>query len=345
MNRLSEHKLKEFLLTDIFSVDYGNKFDLNKMEVLPTSSIAFVSRTAQNNGVSAYVEPVTEAAPYPAGAITVALGGSIGSTFLQKQPFYTGQNVSVLLPKTPMSDEAKLFITCIIMTECSYRFIAFGRELNKHIKRDFTIKLPQTVSGTPDWQAMSDFMAELEAKGNLGKGKLADALQTKNPEAANAVSMAAWGSFRIEELFERFEVGKAHAGMLDDGDDCLYLGAKKDDNCVMQRCARNPDLVQPGNCIVFICNGEGSVGYANYMDREFIATTDLVMGYAEKLNKYNGLFIVTILDRERPKYSFGRKWKTHLRDTIIKLPKTKDGKPDWDEMERRIKVLPYGDRI
>lgn len=161
----------------------------------------------------------------------------------------------------------------------------------------------------------------------------------------NIVSTKDWGNFRVKDLFDRFEVGKAHAGMLEDGDDCLYLGAKKDDNCVMQRCARNPALVQPGNCIVFICNGEGSVGYANYMDREFIATTDLVMGYSEKLNKYNGLFIATILDRERPKYSFGRKWKTHLRDTVIRLPKTLGGDPDWDEMERRIKALPYGDRI
>lgn len=345
MHSLSKHNFKEFLLSDIFSVDYGNKFDLNKMEVLPTSSIAFVSRTAQNNGVSAYVEPVTGVSPYPAGAITVALGGSIGSSFLQKQPFYTGQNVSVLLPKTPMSDAAKLFISCIIMTECSYRFVAFGRELNKHIKRDFTIKLPQTPSGAPNWQAISDFMAELEEKEKQGKGKLADALQTKNAEATKSVSTENWGDFRVGDLFRRFEVGKAHAGLLDDGDDCLYLGAKKDDNCVMQRCARNPDLVQQGNCIVFICNGEGSVGYANYMDREFIATTDLVMGYADKLNQYNGLFIATILDRERPKYSFGRKWKTHLKDTVIRLPKTRDGKPDWDEMERRIRVLPYGDRI
>lgn len=166
-----------------------------------------------------------------------------------------------------------------------------------------------------------------------------------NEEAGNSVPTDDWGEFRVEDLFERFEVGKAHAGMLEDGDECLYLGAKKDDNCVMQRCARNPVLVQQGNCIVFICNGEGSVGYANYMDREFIATTDLVMGYSEKLNKYNGLFIATILDRERPKYSFGRKWKTHLRDTVIRLPKTTDGKPDWDDMERRIRALPYGDRI
>ena len=164
-------------------------------------------------------------------------------------------------------------------------------------------------------------------------------------ENEESVSTEGWKEFRVEDLFDRFEVGKAHSGMLEEGDDCLYLGAKKDDNCVMQRCVRNPDLVQPGNCIVFICNGEGSVGYANYMDREFIATTDLVMGYSQNLNQYNGLFIATILDRERPKYSFGRKWKTHLRDTIIRLPQTSSGKPDWEAMERMVKELPFGDRI
>lgn len=241
-----------------------------------------------------------------------------------------------------------LFIATIINFN-KYKF-AYGRMCNwERIKDEYlllpAIKDERTDITTPDWQTMSELMAELEEKENQGKGSLANALQTKNDENVNPVSTDDWGEFSVEKLFGRIEVGKANAGMLDDGDDCLYLGAKKDDNCVMQRCARNPDLVQPGNCIVFICNGEGSVGYANYMDREFIATTDLVMGYAGKLNKYNGLFITTILDRERPKYSFGRKWKTHLRDTIIKLPKTKDGKPDWDEMERRIKVLPYGDRI
>ena len=344
MRKLEVSSFRPFLLTDLFVVNYGNKFDLNKMEMSPSSSIAFVSRSAQNNGIAAYVDPLTTVSPFPAGALTIALGGSIGSTFLQPQPFYTAQNVAVLLPKFPMSDMVKLFIASIIKKECSLRFVAFGRELNKHIKSDFSIKLPCVRSGNPDWKTMSEFMLKIE-RGCGKKGTLVGALKTNNLGTDNHISTGEWGSFSVSELFPRLEVGKAHDGMLEDGNDCLYLGAKKDDNCVMRRCARNPDLVQSGNCIVFICNGEGSVGYANYMDREFIATTDLVMGYSEWLNKYNGLFIVTILDRERPKYSFGRKWKTHLRDTVIRLPQSPDGKPDWGEMERRIRALPYGDRI
>ena len=150
-----------------------------------------------------------------------------------------------------------------------------------------------------------------------------------------------WGSFRIADLFPILQTGRANQGLLEDGDDCFYVGAKKDDNGVMIHCAYDPNLVQRGNCIIFICNGQGSVGYANYMDRDFIGTTDIVAGYNDNLNCYNGLFIATILCLERPKYSFGRKWKTHLRNTIIKLPKREDGTPDWDFMEQYIKSLRY----
>jgi hypothetical protein len=164
-----------------------------------------------------------------------------------------------------------------------------------------------------------------------------------------------WKEFKISKLFT-LETGKANQGMLEEGDECFYVGAKRDNNGVMIHCAYNKSLIQKGNCIIFICNGQGSVGYANYMDVDFIGTTDIVAGYNEKLNSYNGVFIATILCQERPKYSFGRKWKTHLNDTIINLPikhnadKTpfidemheysEDGYvPDWDFMEDYIKSL------
>lgn len=156
-----------------------------------------------------------------------------------------------------------------------------------------------------------------------------------------------WGWFRIGKLFDKFETGKGHDTLLNDGDDCLYLGAKKSDNGVMRTCATDDSMLQEGNCIVFICNGAGSVGYANYMDKPFIATTDLVLGYADWLNKKTGLFVATVLCKERFKYSFGRKWKTHLRSTEIKLPVTADGKPDWAWIESYIdsiyKVASYHD--
>lgn len=155
------------------------------------------------------------------------------------------------------------------------------------------------------------------------------------------LNISSWGNFKISELFPVLQNGKANQGMLSDGYDCFYVGAKKDDNGVMLHCAYDSALIQKGNCIIFICNGQGSVGYANYMDVDFIGSTDIVAGYNKMVNQYNGLFIATVLCQERPKYSFGRKWKTHLKDTVIKLPQTIEGFPDWDFMEQYIKSLKY----
>lgn len=153
------------------------------------------------------------------------------------------------------------------------------------------------------------------------------------------IDTSEWGWFQIGKLFDRFETGKGHDTLLGDGDACLYLGAKKSDNGIMRTCATDESMLQEGNCIVFICNGAGSVGYANYMDKPFIATTDLVLGYADWLNEKTGLFVATVLCKERFKYSFGRKWKTNLRDTEIKLPVTANGEPDWHWMESYVDSL------
>ena len=51
-----------------------------------------------------------------------------------------------------------------------------------------------------------------------------------------------WGSFRIADLFPVLQNGKANQGMLSDGDECFYIGAKKDDNGVMIHCAYDANL-------------------------------------------------------------------------------------------------------
>lgn len=139
--------------------------------------------------------------------------------------------------------------------------------------------------------------------------------------------------FSISQLFPILENGKANQTIIEDGDDCFYIGAKKNDNGVMRYCRYNQDLVQKGNCILFICNGAGSVGYTLYMDRPFMASSDVVAGYNDNLTPYVGLYLVTLLDLERPRYSYGRKWKNTLRNTTIPLPVNENEQPDWEWIE------------
>ena len=153
------------------------------------------------------------------------------------------------------------------------------------------------------------------------------------------IDTSTWKQFVIGELFE-LESGKVNnASELIEGNDIAYVGAKKDENGIMRYVAMDDTKVTEGNCVVFICDGQGSVGFANYMNVDFIGTVNVVAGYNESLNAQSGLFIATVFSLERKKYSFGRKLKTALATTTIKLPATLDGKPDWQWMESYIDSL------
>jgi hypothetical protein len=145
--------------------------------------------------------------------------------------------------------------------------------------------------------------------------------------------------------FERGRCGSAEK-LLEKGNEISYIGAKKENNGFMYAVLRDEKFVTKGNCIVFIGDGQGSVGYSTYQEKDFIGSTTLSMGRNANLNKYNALFIITLLDKERFKYSFGRKWNGEkLKNTKIKLPTDALGNPDWQFMEDYIKSLPYSAEI
>ena len=155
----------------------GNGIDSNKTTDFDPK-FNYVSRDSNGNGVVGFVDEINGENPFPKGAMSVALGGSfLGSCFIQKEPFYTAQNVAVLQEKEPLSTHTKLFISALIRNECKIKYLAFGRELNSHIRKDFTIKLPILKIGNevvidkkkvysengliPDWKLMEDIIKSL----------------------------------------------------------------------------------------------------------------------------------------------------------------------------------------
>jgi len=173
---LNVSEWKEFYLHRILNIEMGNGIDA----ILTTTSnpkYNYVSRNNNGNGVVGMVDEIDGEAAFPAGALSLALGGSLGACFIQKQPFYTAQNVAVLQEKVPLSDYTKLFIATLIRNECKIKYQAFGRELNAHIKKDFTLKLPvlRDENGflmdstykfsdegfIPDWRWMENYIQSL----------------------------------------------------------------------------------------------------------------------------------------------------------------------------------------
>lgn len=154
------------------------------------------------------------------------------------------------------------------------------------------------------------------------------------------MDLSKWKYFNLNDVFKIIENCKCNnASELPDGEDVFYLGAKKKDCGIIKKVQSVPELESKGNCIVLITDGDGSIGYSNYISFDkFIGTVNLVSCYNdEHLNKYTGLFLVTILDKERYKYSFGRKYKNSIQSTEILLPVNDDDEIDWEYMEQYIK--------
>lgn len=155
---------KSFHIYDIFNIDSGTKFDKVRMNT-SEQDINFVGRSNKNNGITERVAKIEGIEPYSAGYLTLALGGEyLGSCFIQPMPFYTSQNVVVLIPKEEISFFTKQFIATAIFIESQNNYRAFIKELNAHIKKDFAIKLPADKNGNPDYAYMENYMKAVESK-------------------------------------------------------------------------------------------------------------------------------------------------------------------------------------
>lgn len=151
-------------LAELFDISRGNKMDLNKMVILgpEPDSIAFIGRSGEANGLSAFVGAVLGVEPYDAGLITVALGGSALSSFVQPRRFYTAQNVDVLRPKAPMDLATKVFY-CLCIEANRFRYSTFGREANRTLR---TVPVP-ALDTVPTWIENASAKALTELSGDL----------------------------------------------------------------------------------------------------------------------------------------------------------------------------------
>lgn len=157
------------------------------------------------------------------------------------------------------------------------------------------------------------------------------------------VDTSSWREFRVGDLFELERCKCSNATMLGDGD-IPYVGATVNNNGIIKYVSDITDgtWVSEGNCIVFICDGQGSNGYQVYIAPDFIGSTTCKIGRIDGLNELRALFLISVLNLNRSRYSYGYMEKrnmTALSNEVIKLPVALDGEPDWDYMEQYMKAV------
>lgn len=279
-------------LNTIFKVTYGNKLDLNKMSLLADhddEGVYFIGRSAKNNGVVATVKVIDDLKPYPAGSITVALGGAILSSFLQSRDFYTAQNVAVLQSLKPMSKNVLMYY-CLAIEKNKFRYGAFGREANRTLR---TLLVPATDE-LPSW---------------VNEVTLPDISHVIQPfSTGNKLTLepSKWAYFKYDQLFniER-GLGPRKKQMSSNSGSTPFITSIDSNNGLTALTSFEP--THKGNVITV--NRNGSVAEAFFQAKPFCTTEDVhVFNPKFQLNKYTALFLCALIKKERYRYGYGRKW-------------------------------------
>jgi hypothetical protein len=326
---------KWFKYNEIFEIKKGKR--LTKADMI-NGDIPYIGATDSNNGITAKIS--NDEHLHSANTITVSYNGSIAEAYYQTKEFWATDDVNVLYPKFAMNAYSALFCTTIINKE-KYRF-NYGRKWDKELMNVSTIKLPVDNNGNPDWQWIENYVKEtlipqLPAKTKSVWKKEFD----KTPLSPNKLQLNTkeWKWFKYIDVFE-IKKGKrlTKADMV--VGKIPYIGAIDSNNGVSSYISNNEQL-HSANTITVSYNG--SIAEAYYQAKEFWATDDVNVLYPKFLmNAYSALFLTTIINKEKYRFNYGRKWDKELMESSkIKLPINEQGEPDWQWIEDYIKGLPY----
>lgn len=333
---------KEFVFDDFFEISSTSSgIDRNKL-LNKKGDIPYLTRSDKNNGFDSFICYQDEKYQTDESNV-ITVGLDTQTVFYQPNKFYTGQNVQILKSSFLNYEIAQFLIPLIKRQMEKFSWGGNGATLTR--LRRSKILVPINKKGEPDYEFMEAFIKEKE--------------QNKFKEYSNYISQRLKEIDDFvnvqpikEKIFSEFEIGKLftlsqgkskglnHLKKTKSG--VNYLGATNQNNGVLCQVEKNKELIHKGNGIAFIRNGEGSMGYSVYKAEEFVATSDISVGYNPNLNREIGLFITTIADKVRGKYNFGYKRSgNRLKKERILLPVNDQNEPDYEYMENYIKQMEY----
>ena len=310
-------------LSEIFDYWYGVNLELCNCEIVK-NGIPFVSRTSQNNGVAARVARIENITPNPAHSLSIAGGGSVLSCFYQDEEYYSGRDLFVLKPKVPMDKKMMLLYSYVIQAN-KYKY-NYGRQANKTFK-DIILPEPEELKSL------------IAVKFDINHRFKNNSLSSVEPSLFDRE----WKLFGFDKIFVIKKGSRLTKADMVDGN-IPYIGAIESNNGVSSY-IDNREHLHKGNVITVSYNG--SIGNAFYQEKEFWATDDVNVLYPKyKFNRYIAMFLLVIIEKEKYRYNYGRKWdKQSMENSRMRLPVNAMGKPDWQFMEDYIKSLPYSVNI
>lgn len=342
---------KEYRLGDLFEIKKGKRLT---SEDQTEGTTPYIGAIDSNNGVSNYIG---QAPIHEGNTISLSYNGSVGQAFYQPIPFWATDDVNVLYfrDKTISFNRNMALFICTILKQEQYRY-CYGRKWVLDSMNETIVKLP-TKGDKPDWSYMEKYISSLKSQAVTSTKKVGDI----------SFDYKKWESFSFGRLITEENIYKAKAYSKTElvtsdvwKEGFIHFVSRTEENNSIDCYAMKSDFsdIEEGNAITV---GDTTSTIA-YQSEPFVNGDHIIVIRADWLNKYTGMFIVSLLRKERYRYSYGRAYlMDSIKNTKLHLPvKKRDGKPiiddshtfsdegylpDWEWMETYIKSLPYSDRI
>ena len=273
---------KAFAIADLFDVIKGTRLTRANMKA---GSIRYIGASTFNNGITAYI--ANDEHLHPANTISVSYNGSVGVAFYQDEPFWASDDVNILYPKFPLTQNIALFLIPIIQrVGTQYAFIDKWKK--EDMERD-KIKLPVDKNGVPDFQYMETYIDLEIKKTQMFIQEIAAGL-SKNRKH---IEIQHWGSFRLGDLFDIVKGSRLTKADMREGN-IRYIGASSFNNGITAYIG-NDEQLHPANTLTVCYNGS-DIGRTFYQTDPYWATDDVNVLYPKfEMNESIALFFAPII--------------------------------------------------
>lgn len=330
---LDEIKWKLFQIDEIFDVKRVEGKPINNYD---EGSTPYVTTSSENNGITNFVNSMASDIS-KRNAISIDPVG--GTTFYHNYDFvgrgFSGSSINLLYNDNLNNHNSKF--VCSAIEKVSKVKASYGIHFNGNRLKNAKIFLPAEENGNLNWKYMTDFIKNLEHE---TASKVLEYIYIYIYKLAickglefNLESIE-WKEFYLDDVFNLIQRGKRLTKRDQFQGDIPYISSTGLNNG-LDNFIGNTDKVRAFNDCLTIANS-GSVGSTFYHKYEFIGSDHITALKIDKATENIYLFLATKLKSLENKYSFNREINDRrIRREKIVLP-TKDGKPDYDFMNKYI---------
>lgn len=362
---LSNKRMGEFLIGDLFDIIHTNKKDiidvkkLSEVKQKPLNYVDAISATTTNNQRAFYVKVKNNNAILN-HKISLTANGD-GKIFYQSLPFVVLQDAYALdlIDDNYKNNENVLLFLMSVQSINMKKYNYSQKSGWARVKKD-TVTLPIKEDGTPDYEWMAQYISQIKKEKEkeiniyLEENHLNNSILTEQEKLfldkwrSESVKM---GEFLVGDLFQNISGSKSNVEKIIKVSECKqkpdgYFNAisatTQNNQIAFYIKPKNVENVLK-NKLSISANGSGT-GAIFYQKHNFLIAQDAYVIDLKNTN-YNSnenvlLFIAGEQKKNTDKYNYSLKagWNRVKKD-VLTLPIKEDGTPDYEAMEQYILIM------